>query len=113
MAANTFTSADLELASMISEVVSVIMQHSQDKLVVANTPVESFIIELLKNNYDEKYIEEKTSNFQLNFFNDICLIYLHAGEIFDSAEKMFFVKTLMQNFLSGASALFTRGMCWW
>lgn len=110
LAANKpFTSADLELASMISEVVSVIMQHSQDKLVVANTPVESFIIELLKNNYDEKYIEEKTSNFQLNFFNDICLIYLHAGEIFDSAEKMFFVKTLMQNFFVGSISVIYKG----
>ena len=112
LAANKpFTSADLELASMISEVVSVIMQHSQDKLVVANTPVESFIIELLKT-ITMRSISKKTSNFQLNFFNDICLIYLHAGEIFDSAEKCFCKNTDAKLFVGSISVIY-KGMCWW
>ena len=42
-----FADVDFELARIICDIISIIMQ-SQEKLVVANTEIESFIIDILK-----------------------------------------------------------------
>ncbi|NLM51467.1 MAG: hypothetical protein GX197_01385 [Firmicutes bacterium] len=104
-----FADVDFELARIICDIISIIMQQSQEKLVVANTEIESFIINILKNEYDDKYIEEKMSNYHLNTLDELCLICLDAGEVFDSAEKMFFVKSLMQNFFVGGISVIFNG----
>lgn len=104
-----FRETDFELVTIICDIISILMQQSQEKLVVANSEVESLLIDLLKNEHDQKYIEEKISNYNLDFHDEMCLLCLDAGEIFDSAEKMFFVKSLMQNFFIGGISFIYNG----
>ncbi|NLM45249.1 MAG: hypothetical protein GX200_00400 [Firmicutes bacterium] len=104
-----FRETDFELATIICDLIAIMMQQAQDKLVVANTEIESLLIDILKNGPDQKYIEERLDDFNVHFPGEICLLCLDAGEIFDSAEKMFFVKSLMQNFFLGGISFIYNG----
>jgi sugar diacid utilization regulator len=104
-----FRETDFELATIICDIILIMMQQAQDKLVVANTEIESLLIDILKNGPEQKDVDERLGSHKLSFSDEICLFCLDAGEIFDSTEKMFFVKSLMQNFFIGGISFIYNG----